>query len=112
MKWLAKVGKKLVSLFQKDIAAKVFRAISRAAPYFDEALQVVEWAARLAGSRSPEEISRLANAAGLEKVPEPGTGDLLRMIALQLLLDRFPDAQRKDLNRAIELAVGVHDNNN
>jgi len=112
MKWLASLGKKLLSLFQKDIVAKVFRAISRAAPYFDEALQVVEWVGRLSGSRSPEEISRLTNAAGLEKVPEPGTGDLLRMIALKLLLERFPNAKRRDLNRAIELAVGFHDESN
>ena len=112
MKWLSSLGKKLLSLFQKDIATKVFRAISRAAPYFDEALQVVEWAGRLAGSRSQEEISRLANAAGLEKMPEPSTGDLLRMIALKLLLERFPDAKQRDLNRAIELAVGFHDDSN
>jgi hypothetical protein len=111
MKWLASLGKKLLSLFQKDIAAKVFRAIARAAPYFDEALQVVEWVSRLAGSRSREEISRLASAAGLEKPPEPGTGDLLRMVALKLLLERFPNAKRRDLNRAIELAVGFHDDN-
>lgn len=65
---------------------KIFKAVRRAIPYLEDAIQVVRWIESIIGDRP-----------GWEK----------RQVAEAELEARFPNAQTRDINRAIEVAVGV-----
>ncbi len=65
---------------------KIFKAVRRAIPYLEDAIQVVRWIESIIGDRP-----------GWEK----------RQVAEAELGARFPNAQTRDINRAIEVAVEI-----
>lgn len=104
-----KLRMKLRAIFSAKTANALFRAITRAAPYYWEAVQVTIWILNIVGKeKTAAGIARLAEKVGLD-VGSRNPDEAMMLAAVKLLRERFPDAKLADLKRAVELAVGTLD---
>ena len=104
-----KLLKKLKAIFSSRTANALFRAITRAAPYYGEAMQIVIWIADIVGKeKTAAKLARLAELARID-VGDRSPDEVMLAAAVKLLRERYPEAKLADLKRAVELAVGALD---
>lgn len=110
MNWLKRTWDRLRRLFRPEIADKIQRGLTAAAPYLQTAYEIVALIAALTPMRSDDQILEAARRLGIIQFlidPAADRGAILRQLALEALKRLFPQAPERQLNRAIEIAYGA-----
>jgi hypothetical protein len=96
-------------IFSRDTSDKILKGLEAAAPYYRKALEVVETIAALTPDRTDDQIvavlKRFASPVVLGSTQDRSA--LLRDVAVAALRKQFPEAADRQLNRAIEVALGA-----
>jgi hypothetical protein len=97
------------ALFDGRFGNALLAGIERAAPFMDQAYNIVKLVAELTPTRADDEILAACDRMGVPAVFAAGSDKpaALRYIALEALKKAFPHAEERQLNRALEIAYGA-----
>jgi hypothetical protein len=114
MAWIKAVLNFFAGLFSRQTAEAFVSGIRAAAPYIRAALEFSEAAASICGGpvgRTVTTVAQLADKLGVmmilkDDLTVPQLGEAIREVIFRALQEKYPDAEARRLNRAIEVAYG------